>query len=264
MKKIILLLSIFIVSNCLAQNFSLIKSIPTKANKIEVDRLGNIYAIEDYSVIKYNSEGIQLNAFNETSNGMITNIDVSNPLKPIIFYSDFQILAILDNKLSLVNEIDFASKYFNQVSLINNAKGDNLWIYDEIEDKIKKLDKNLITINESENFYNLFDNTIKVIDIVENENELYVLTKQGVKVFDNYANYKKTIYIEGIKNFQLIQNKLFYIKGNKLISYNLKTFEEQEIKLFDTKEIKQVKLIKNKTISITKNKILIHQINVNN
>jgi hypothetical protein len=83
------------------ESYKLLKCIDTTGNRIVNDNLGNIYILEKSSLKKYDADGNFLCSYTELSDGLISGIDVSDPLKIIILNADFGKIKFLDNKLSI-------------------------------------------------------------------------------------------------------------------------------------------------------------------
>src|SRR6478736_4485000 len=76
---------IFFIS---ATSFSLINSYETKAQLIAVDNFGNFYSSSNNGILKFSPDGKYLYRYEEFRYGKIVVIDVSNPLKMLVFYRD--------------------------------------------------------------------------------------------------------------------------------------------------------------------------------
>ena len=59
------------------------------ADALEIDRLGNIYLVKGNVVAKYDAEMNFLCAYDNYPAGSMSSLDVSNPFKVIVFYSEF-------------------------------------------------------------------------------------------------------------------------------------------------------------------------------
>ena len=100
MKKILASLVIVVLSvMAVAQNFAP-WSKAVDASAVEVDRLGNIYLVKNNVVAKYDADMNFLCAYDNYPAGSMSSLDVSNPFKVIVFYSEFNKLIYLDSKLA--------------------------------------------------------------------------------------------------------------------------------------------------------------------
>ena len=112
--KIILniLLIFFLLSTpCLAQSdttFRLIKTMKGDIVDFTIDNLDNIYVLNSRNQVKkFNANGDSVAIYNDVKKfGKVTLIDVSNPMKILLYYRDFATVVMLDRFLNSVNSID--------------------------------------------------------------------------------------------------------------------------------------------------------------
>jgi len=200
------------------------------------DNLQNIYAVTtDYKVVKYDSSGQLLHTYTNKSLGQPTSLDVSNPMKLLLYYKDFSTIIWLDNTLSEIAETQLAPIGIIQSPVVCLSQDGNFWVYDEADQRLKKINSQLEVIYEGPNVQAISNKTIEPFLMIEENQQLFVSdSSQGVFVFDEYGNFKNKIPTKGITNFQVENNQLLY-KGNNLANiYQLKTMEEHSIKLPDT------------------------------
>ena len=77
----------------------------------KVDKLNNIYTIDKKAeLIKYDHKGTRLYTYTDKTLGPIDHLDVSNPLKLLAFYRDYQSLIFLDNTLSVTSRFNEYSR----------------------------------------------------------------------------------------------------------------------------------------------------------
>ncbi|HUR12081.1 MAG TPA: hypothetical protein VM012_11955, partial [Flavitalea sp.] len=74
-----------------ADSFRLVKTFVAEATDFSVDQLGNVYLLlTNGQLKKLSSTGDSLAVFNEVRRyGKVHSIDVSNPLKVLLYYKDF-------------------------------------------------------------------------------------------------------------------------------------------------------------------------------
>ena len=127
------LLLLGISNNALSQQSSKYKLLEVpKNNQIEIDQYGYFYIIDQDNLIKYDSEGHTLYHYSNKLLGNIDQIDISNPLRPLLFYKDQGLIIVLDNTLSQQKEpISLNELGLYQTSCIANSNFDNgIWLYD--------------------------------------------------------------------------------------------------------------------------------------
>jgi len=83
----------------LQQKWKELWSVAVKGNTIEVDNLGDVYVLANQDIIKYKNGGQLYRLYSNKSLGNISRIDVSNPLKTLVFYRDLSRLVFIDNTI---------------------------------------------------------------------------------------------------------------------------------------------------------------------
>jgi len=265
MRKRLLFIFLFTVAYFVgfAQNesYKLLKCIDTTGNRIVTDNLGNIYLLEKSSLKKYDAEGNFLCSYTELSDGMISGIDVSDPLKIIIINSDFGKIKFLDNKLSIRNTpVSLSNLGYPNASLAAASYESGFWVFDPLSNQLIRFDNDLQLSQSSGNISDLIGHAFKPDLIIESGNMVYVNDPQyGIFVFDRYATYMKTIPVKNILSFQIFKDKLFYPENQNLKSLDLTTYDEKTLKLPITDETILGVAIDNRRLSIiTKTKFCIY------
>ncbi len=231
---------IFLSSTAIAQtesHFQFIKNIPGKYTDLYVDALEKIYVITpDFQLKKLNSEGMVLAFFNDVKKyGTPSFIDVSNPLKNLIFYKSYGIVVTLDKLLTFRNSINLRSKQLFNVTAIATSYDNNIWLFDGVALKIKKLDDLGNTIIEGQELTLFGGNIPEHVELLANEKQLLLYDEQkGFYCFDWNGTFKDNIIpFLNWKNVGLSDNTIYGFRANKLLSYewqslNLKEFDLPE------------------------------------
>ena len=144
---IICLFSLFCCSSLGAQqdtSFRLIRKLKGDFIEFTVDNLDNIYTLNSRNQVKkYNANGDSVAVFNDVRKfGQASLIDVSNPLKILLYYRDFATVVVLDRFLNAVNVVDLRRLNIFQARAIGQSYDNKIWVYDELENKLKKVDEN--------------------------------------------------------------------------------------------------------------------------
>jgi hypothetical protein len=175
------------------------------------DNLGNIYCITpDNQVKKINTNGDSLAVFNDVKQyGKIFSIDVTNPLKILVYYKDFSSILILDRFLNTIAVIDLRQSNILEARAVAGSYDGNIWVFDELDAKIKKLDYNGNILLQSADFRLLFSDNFSPSKIIDNNSGLFLYDpKQGWKMFDYYGGFKKNILYTDWKDVQVSDNIL--------------------------------------------------------
>ncbi len=214
--------------------YELINSIPfNDAKLLTSDKLGNSYVVDHKEdVVKMDPKGRVLFNFNIRQLGTISYVGANNPMKILVYYPDYSTIVIFDNTLSQTGRVNLFEMGSNKVGAACIALDNNIWIYDEIIFKLRKIDERMNIYTESEELNVQLGLSIQANFLLEKDNMLYLNDPEiGILVFDIYATYSKTIPLKGLTSFQKIQEQIIYFKDGKLYSYHLFTFTTNEIPL---------------------------------
>ncbi len=238
MKKII---SIAVLFFCLsignAQNdttFHFVRKICGDIVAFTVDNLDNIYILNSRNQIKkLNSNGDSVAIYNDVRKyGIATLMDVSNPLKTLLFYKDFATVVSLDRFLNVVNAIDLRRSNVLQAKAISQSYDNKLWVYDELENKLKKIDESGKLLLETPDFRLLFDVLPQPQKIFDENRFVYLYdSAYGVNVFDYYGALRNNIMIQHWQNFKVVGNYIFGSKNDTLYRYNINSTYFDEWKM---------------------------------
>lgn len=171
-----------------------------------VDNFSNIYLLtKTNQVKKLNDKYDSVAVFNDVRRyGDIYSIDVTNPLKIVVYYRDFNTILILDRFLNTRNTIDLRKSGILQVKAVAQSYDNNYWLFDELDNKIKKIDDNGNILLESADFRVLFSEQYDPTQIIDNDGLLYLYdVKNGWLVFDYYGALKQRIQVKGWKDAQV-------------------------------------------------------------
>ncbi len=212
----------------------LLKTIKGAFKDFSIDNLGNLFLILPTNQIKKLDNNFDSVAvFNDTKRfGDLFTIDVSNPLKVLAFYKDFSTILMLDRQLNIKNVIDLRQQNIFQVAAISQSNDNNIWLFDENEYKLKKMDNYGKLIMETPDFRLLFNDSHAFIPkcIIDNNNLLYLYHPTvGWKVFDYYGGFKTQYLFQNWNDVSVVdgflkghdQNNFFAERPKDLRSYKL-------------------------------------------
>ena len=224
------IVTVFLFSSGVAEEYTLIHTIPFSGVRFTTDKLGNAYVIADNQLLEFNSKCQPLANYSETNLGSLRNIDASNPLKLVLFYPDFGQINTLDTKLALQSTVNLRNIGIIQPTVVCNSNHLGYWVYDMQDFQLKKIDLNLQIQIQSGDITQTLGGDILPNFLVEAGDYVYLNNPStGILVFDLFGTYFKTIPLPKLRTFQVIGDQILYIDDNKLMSYNLKTALPKEI-----------------------------------
>ncbi len=235
----ILLLLVIANSSVTAQadtSFRLVRAVQGDIAAFTVDNLDNIYILSSTNQVKkLNANGDSVAVFNDVKKfGQASLIDVSNPLKVLLFYKDFSTIVVLDRFLTIRTIIDLRKRNILQVQAIGQSYDNKIWLYDEVENKLKKIDDDGTVLQETTDFRQLFDEAPSPQKIYDQDKYVYLYdSAKAVYTFDYYGALKNKILIAGWHNFKIAGKYIFGSVNNKLFRYDISTFRTDEWKMPD-------------------------------
>lgn len=214
--------------------FKFVKKITGDIVDFTVDNLDNVYILNSRNQIKkLNSNGDSVGVFNNIKNyGKASLIDVSNPLKILLYYRDFATVVVLDRFLNAVNIIDLRKQNIFQAKAIGQSYDNKIWVYDELESKLKKIDEEGRLIQETPDFRLLLGQAPSPVKIFDENKYVYLYDSvKGVYVFDYFGALRNNIQILQWKNFKVVGQYIFGSKADTLLRYEIASFMFDEWKM---------------------------------
>ena len=223
-KLIILVLVATAALQALAQDsvFVFSRSIPGVFTEFAVDNLGYMYVVNSSGQLKkMGPRGDSVAVINDLRTfGKTYSIDVSNPLKVLLYFRDFGTVVVLDRLLNVRNVIDLRKQQLFQVKTIGQSYDNNIWVYDEQESKLKRVGEDGKILDQSTDFRLMFDSLPSFSFIVDQNKLVYLYDPlHGVYMFDYYGAFKNRIRFTGWTDFTVINNMLFGRDENMLYRY---------------------------------------------
>jgi len=237
--SLLLLLGLFAVSAARSQQnaadtgtlFHLTRTIGPDIADFTVDNLGNIYILrKDNQLRKLSPQGDSLAVFNDVRRyGQIASIDVTNPLKILVFYREFTTIIELDRFLNNVNTIDLRKLNILQVKAVGLAYDNNVWVFDELEAILKRVGDDGSLVDQTSDFRQLFDSVPDPSLIRDQAGLVYLYDPaKGVYIFDHYGTLKTHLDLHGWRDFDVIDKNLLGHDDHTFFRYQPGTLNMQE------------------------------------
>lgn len=195
------------------------------------DNLDNIYVLNSRNQVKkYNLNGDSVAVYNDVKKfGQASLIDVSNPLKILLYYKDFATVVMLDRFLNVVNTVDLRKQGILQARTIGQSYDNKIWVYDELEAKLKKIDEDGKLLLETPDFRLLLSQSVAPVKIADENKYVYLYDPaKGVFVFDYFGALKNGILIQQWQNFRVSGKYIFGSKSDTLYRYEISSFQYDE------------------------------------
>lgn len=200
----------------------------------EVDNLGKLYLISAGGRLKKLSETYDsISVFNDVRRyGALHNIDVSNPLKVLLFYKDFATIVILDRFLNIRSVLDLRQQGILQPMAITQSYDNHIWVYDELDSRVKKIDESGKMLLESPDFRVVFEVPPQPVKLEDFNKYLYAYDPQlGLLVMDYFGAYRNLVALLGLKNMHGMQQGIAATNNEGLIYYKPGTLDTKTLPL---------------------------------
>lgn len=196
--------------------------------------LDNIYLLNRSGQLKkLNEHGDSLSVFNDVKRyGNPYSMDVSNPLKTLLYYKNYSTVVVLDRLLGVRNTINFRNQNIFSVKAISTSYDNNIWLFDEQDYRLKKIDETGKVLLQTNDWRLLFDSVPSPTHIIDRDEYLYVYDPaRGFYIFDHYGSFKIRMAFTNWNDVEVSGNKVYGFKNAELYSYELNTYNIKKYKL---------------------------------
>ena len=185
-------------------------------NFIGVDDFENYYYTKGNTLYKQTSD--QTYVYTNTSLGVITTVDITNPLKILLFYRDFNTIVILDNRLNeLTDRINLSNvPYGKYAAFATIASNNNLWLF-SLDDAILTLWNYEIqeTVFDSQPLSFYLDDFETALQVSSYE-YCWVLSDKGILQFNEFGSLIATVKLEKIMALQPYGSGVLYLEKDEV------------------------------------------------
>ncbi|MEP6682015.1 MAG: hypothetical protein ABJA35_02100 [Parafilimonas sp.] len=227
-----------------------------------VDNLNNIYLLNtDNQIKKIDGNGDSVAVSNALKKyGDIYSMDVHNALKIAVYYKDYTTIVILDRFLKTINTIDLRKYGILQAQAVAVSYDNNYWVFDEVENKLKKIDDNGNILLSTPDLRTVFDESFLPEKIIDYNGSVYLYSKKnGCKMFDYYGALKQNIPALDWDNIQIIKNSIIGFDDTLMHVYAVNVFKESAY-LFQSRmsDAKKLQTVLNKLYALKKDGLYIY------
>jgi hypothetical protein len=183
---------------------------------IGVDNFDNLYTLKNNVITKngayknYEYINIQL--------GDVHHVDITNPLKIVVFYKDQNSVIMLDNTLSEILVVNFnQTAVFRKVVHVSAAFDNSIWIYNELNQQLERY--NYI---EDKTVVNTLPFSSSILLQGSNYNYCWIITATTIECYNPYGSNVNTFKNDAFEKMHLYRNNVLLVKQNQLFYLNTK------------------------------------------
>ena len=207
---LILFISLTGITHSQSKSHLIKKTILDTDNFVGCDYDFNYYFFSNAILSKQTQK--ELLSYSNFLYGNITSVDITNPLKIVVFYQEFNIVILLDSQL---NETDIVQLPYD-ISFATKGTANHLWLYTTNTQTIENYNFKTNTIaSKSQPLKNT-----EVRNMKSTENYVFLMTSTSIKTFDYMGNFINEDIYEGIDDFQY-NNRVLYTLSKDTI-YKIK------------------------------------------
>ena len=236
--KCIVFIMLLCLQTAIGQTYSKTNQSPLSVSQfIGYDSYDSLYTLTDLVLSKENASVVY--KFTDFQLGNITSVDIINPFNVVVFYADTNTAILLDNKLSLIEQINFnLLEDVANISSVSNAGGNKLWLFNADSQQL-----------ELYNYRNNTKNSISLpiaeilTDQTSDFNYNYILTPSSIKVYTIFGGIIKNIPFQGGEKIITHKGRALVVKGDvlyeivedslKLLSIKTPQISMQDLQVFE-------------------------------
>jgi len=187
---------------------------------IGMDDFQNVYYIKNNTLHKKSSANLFV--YTNIRFGNITSVDITNPLKILVFYGDFNTILFLDNRLNeLTDPLNFTvTSVSAHIAFASISSDDSLWLYSMDDNVLRRWNHQTKKIQFVSQPISFYDDTIIPIKQLSNYKTYWLIGKKKVLLFNEYGTYLGTKKADHAEDLYPHENGLIYIKDHKLYYQN--------------------------------------------
>lgn len=258
-----------ILSNCsygqVDTSFRLINTYTYDISSFAVNNLNELYVINSANQLKkFNQKGDSVGVFNEvTKYGELSYVQTQNPWRTILFYKKFSTIVLLDKYLNVLTNINLRKHNIFRVQTVTSSYDNNLWLFDEQDSKLKKLDDSGNLLLETVDLRIIFDSVPSPTTIIDHNGFVYLYdTQKGLYIFDHYGTFKNKITFLHWKDLEVSGKFIYGFDDNKFYRYSIGTLKLEEFALPAAfKNYTSLKVINGNLYLLKTNRLNIYSIN---
>jgi hypothetical protein len=250
-KRLLLLLLFFFGLSPWGKTLAIYSQTPAvfseKIKNFTTDNLGNIYSLTvDNQVVKYNPDGVEQFRYLNKTLGEPSLLDATNPFHLLLFFPQHQTVLTLDRTLSVSGQFNLLQMGFLGAKAVGMASDGHLWVYDETSFLLKKISADGTVIAQSGDLSLATGQSLHPIFLVEREQTVFLNDPAiGILIFDAFGQYRKTIPLLGLSEFQEMDEQLIYFREGQLWSFHLTALLERPFTLtFDLSKVEKLQVSK--------------------
>ena len=171
------LIAFLFITNLFSQEYTFLKEIKLdiEAENYLTDQLGNVYLLHKDRIIKHDLNNNNEYEYSNNEMGSISYVDVSDPLRILIYYNDFNQIVFLDNKLSEIGSpVSLDDIGHENTNIVCSSKDGGFWLFDHQNGQLFYYNEDLNMVNQSVSINSITDEEINPNYMIEKNQSVYL------------------------------------------------------------------------------------------
>ncbi|NND06892.1 MAG: hypothetical protein HKN87_10975 [Saprospiraceae bacterium] len=200
-------------------------SVSIKPTTATLDKFGYLYyGNTQQEIYKIDKDGNEQGYYSNNRLGNVSIIDVTNPLKILVYFQDFFTGIFLDRQLNETSRFNMIDLGYGQIEVVGSSLDGALWIFDDHAQRLNKVDQQGGVLQRGQDLRLLFNERLRPIKIVEANGMLHLLVpNRGLLLFDLFGQYQTQVLLPDLRDFQILDNLMVYTTDDQLFKYSFQT-----------------------------------------
>lgn len=176
------------------QEYTMFDSV-TIIHQHHVDHLANHYVVTpEMHILKFKPDGTFWHRYDNNRLGVIGILDVTNPMKLLVYYPQHQTVITLDNNMAETSKILLTRLGIGYIRGIGLSDDNNIWLWNEADRLLTKINNRGEIIMKGVPSYNFFIDPQTPVFLLQRGNYI-VISQEGlpIQVFDLFGKWIRSI-----------------------------------------------------------------------
>jgi len=233
-----------------------------KIDQVSLDNQGFIFVANiEGNISQFDKDANFQNNFSPSRQGRLTQLEASWTVSIFTFSTDLQEYRILDRFLNPITENKIQQEQIYLVKAATLGNNNIIWVFDESDFSLKQLDyrRNLVVQQQPLNLV-LENSALEILEIKEYQNMVFLNIKnEGVFIFDNQANFIRSLPVRLEQKLSFWTNNLIFISGDEIVLLNFQSGIQENIILPENIQTKNILVNQNRVILFGANQITLYK-----
>lgn len=201
------------------------------------DILQNVYVVHNRLITKYDSAGVKKFSQSIKSLGQVKEIMPINTMKLVLFSEDQQVLCMLDNTLTISEDLVDLSDYgiVNASLVTTSSQSEKIWVLDQLNSRLLLIDlSGKMQFQEVRNLKGALNLSV-ITSMFESNGHLFLIGSGKYYQFDIYGTLLKestfTDAYDTVLSCFPSGERFYWIIGDELVVQNLDGGDKLRMKL---------------------------------